>query len=67
MCLSANALPLLYTTALNYLLVKDSRQKIYVGDATTIFGLKRNMTLKTGLKTSSANLLKGNPIRTMLQ
>ena len=26
-----------YTTALNYMLAKDSRQKIYVGDATTVF------------------------------
>ncbi|MBI4824797.1 MAG: type I-C CRISPR-associated protein Cas8c/Csd1 [Nitrospirae bacterium] len=26
-----------YTTALNYMLAKDSRQKIYVGDTTTVF------------------------------
>lgn len=26
-----------YTTALNYMLAKESRQKIYVGDATTVF------------------------------
>lgn len=26
-----------YTTALNYMLAKDSRQNIYVGDATTVF------------------------------
>lgn len=26
-----------YTTALNYMLARDSRQKIYVGDATTVF------------------------------
>ena len=31
-----------YTTALNYLLAKDSRQRIQVGDASTVFWSKKN-------------------------
>lgn len=38
-----------YTTALNTLLAKDSRQKLGVGDATVVFWSSRSSVLETGL------------------
>lgn len=38
-----------YTTALNHLLRKDSRQRLQVGDATTVFWAERPTELETGV------------------
>ena len=56
-----------YTTALNTLLAKGSRQRIQVGDASTVFWAEKSMRLKTGLRIFLENLRKENPNRTMPQ
>jgi CRISPR-associated protein Csd1 len=38
-----------YTTALNHLLSKDSRQRMQVGDASTVFWAEKNSALETGI------------------
>lgn len=39
-----------YTTALNHMLAKDSRQKIYVGDATTVFWSEKKHEIEDWFK-----------------
>ncbi len=39
-----------YVTALNYLLSKDSRQKVKIGDATTVFWAERDTSMETIFK-----------------
>ena len=48
-----------YTTALNYLLAKDSRQKIYVGDATTIFWAEKKHDIEDWFKDIFGEPAKG--------
>lgn len=52
-----------YTTALNYLLGKDSRQKIQVGDATTIFWTDKNSQLESDFSSLFDEPPKDNPDR----
>lgn len=48
-----------YTTALNYLLAKDSLQKIYVGDATTIFWAEKKHDIEDWFKDIFGEPAKG--------
>ena len=50
-----------YTTGLNHLLGKDSRQKMQVGDASTVFWAERPATLEGGFLSLFGEPPKGNP------
>jgi CRISPR-associated protein Csd1 len=50
-----------YTTALNYMLAKDSRQKIYVGDATTVFWAEKKHEFENVLADIFGEPPKDNP------
>ncbi len=50
-----------YTTALNTLLGKDSKQKIQVGDATTVFWSERKNTLEENLPSFFSEPTADNP------
>ena len=52
-----------YTTALNYLLRKDSRQKIQVGDATTVFWSDKETQLESDFSSLFDEPEKDNPDR----
>lgn len=50
-----------YTTALNYLLARDSRQRIQVGDASTVFWAEQANDLETALPDLFGEPRKDNP------
>ena len=50
-----------YTTALNHLLRKDSRQRLQVGDASTVFWAERPATLENGFLSLFGEPPKDNP------
>jgi len=52
-----------YTTALNYLLAKDSRQRVQVGDASTVFWAEEPHELETALPDLFGEPSKDNPDR----
>jgi CRISPR-associated protein Csd1 len=52
-----------YTTALNHLLVRESRQKMLVGDATAIFWAEKPADLETGMVDIFGEPAKDDPDR----
>lgn len=52
-----------YTTALNHLLARDSRQRIQVGDASTVFWAEQANDLETALPDLFGEPLKDDPNR----
>ncbi len=52
-----------YTTALNHLLARDSRQRIQVGDASTVFWAEQEHVLETSLPDLFGEPPKDNPNR----
>lgn len=50
-----------YTTALNYMLAKNSHQKIYVGDATTVFWAEKKHDMENVLADIFGEAPKDNP------
>ena len=52
-----------YTTALNHLLARDSRQRIQVGDASTVFWAEQEHDLETALPDLFGEPPKDNPNR----
>ena len=50
-----------YTTALNHLLAKDSRQRIQVGDASTVFWAEREDDLEAALSSVFGEPVKDDP------
>ena len=52
-----------YTTALNHLLAKNSRQKMLFGDATAVFWAEKPMSLETGIGDILGETPKDDPDR----
>lgn len=52
-----------YTTALNHLLARDSRQRLQVGDASTVFWAEEEHALEAAVVDLFGEPVKGNPDR----